>query len=180
MDATQAQPLAAQQKQLFWADISTIVDINWIPADARLVPVRTWEWTIWFLVLVAIAIAGGVVADLVGWIWWSIIGIFFTCLYITVWFLIRKSCEATAYAFRDQDVLSRKGWLFQQTHVVPVHKIQHMVIKTGPIEKRYGLATLKLHTAAGSFTDIPVVGLTAEQAAQLKDWITHQNLRHDV
>lgn len=175
---TTSTPVSAQQRQLFWADISTIQDIDWIPADARLFPVRAWEWSIWFVFILAGSIATALIADWDGWIVWIAISTVNLALYGLVWFLIRKSCAATAYAFREQDVLARKGWLFQQTHVVPLAKIQHLVIKTGPIEKRYGLATLKLHTAAGSFTDISVVGLTADQAAQLKEWITQQNQSH--
>jgi membrane protein YdbS with pleckstrin-like domain len=178
MEAAQ-QPLTGVQQQLFWADIGTIQTIDWVAADRRLLPVWVWEWSIWFLFIAGAAITGVILLDLSSvWVWLAV-ALSLLALYGLAYFLIQKSWAGTAYAFREQDLLARKGWLFQETHVVPLQKIQHLVIKTGPIEKRYQLATLKLYTAAGTFSDISVVGLTGEQAALLKEWITRQNQRHD-
>lgn len=149
-----------------------------MPVHRSLAPVLIWEWSIWFIVLTGVATALLFVFNWTNWIGISLLSIGFLLLYGLVVWLIRKSVAVSAYAFREHDLLSRKGWLFQQTNVVPLNKIQHIVIKTGPIEKRYGLASLKVLTAAGSLAEITIAGLTSEEAARLKDWITNQNQVH--
>ena len=85
-----------------------------------------------------------------------------------------------ANAKREHDVLFRKGWLFQQMHIVPLSKIQHCVIKKGPLERKYKLASLQLFTAANSsFADIKIGGLTEEQAERLKEWVLSKQIRYE-
>ena len=85
---------------------------------------------------------------------------------------IIKAFPQMAYAMREYDVLFRKGWLFQQLHIVPISKIQHCVIKKGPLERRYQLASLQLFTATNaSSADIKIGGLTDVHAERLKEWV---------
>jgi len=61
---------------------------------------------------------------------------------------------------------------------VPMARIQHVDIRRGPLERRYGLATVVLFTAAGAHA---IPGLALEVADQLRDRIAAlANTRDDV
>lgn len=78
------------------------------------------------------------------------------------------------YAVRERDILYSTGWLFQHTHMVPFNRMQHCVVNSGPIERKFGLASVSLYTAASEGKDITIHGLLQEEAEQLKDLIMQQ------
>ena len=78
------------------------------------------------------------------------------------------------WALRDKDIIFRKGWLFQSTHIIPFVKIQHCVVRSGPVERSFGLASIWLMTAAGTDLDIGIRGLKQETAESLKQWIVEK------
>lgn len=84
------------------------------------------------------------------------------------------SFKHKAYAIRQKDLLYQTGWLFQKTHMVPYDRIQHCIVNSGPIERRFGLATLSVFTAAADEKDITLHGLIKADADALKEWILQQ------
>ncbi len=78
------------------------------------------------------------------------------------------------YAIREKDILYKTGWIFQNLHMVPFNRLQHCVVNMGPIERRFGLATLSLYTAASEGKDITIHGLPQAEAEQLKELIIQQ------
>jgi len=81
-----------------------------------------------------------------------------------------KDFQFKAYGIRERDVMSQSGWLFQKLEVIPISKIQYCVVKKGPLEQKFKLASLRLFTA-GQQSDITLSGLKAEEAERLKKWI---------
>lgn len=76
-----------------------------------------------------------------------------------------------AWALREKDIIFKKGWLFQSTYIIPFIKVQHCIVNSGPIGRRYGLASIKLNTASSDNIDISIHGLKQETADQLKAFI---------
>lgn len=75
---------------------------------------------------------------------------------------------AWGYAEREDDLLVRRGVLFSRLSVVPYGRMQFVDVTAGPLERSFGLATVKMHTAAAaSHARIP--GLEREEAARLRD-----------
>lgn len=84
------------------------------------------------------------------------------------------SFKRKAYAIRQKDLLYQTGWLFQKTHMIPYDRIQHCIVNSGPLERRFGLATLSVFTAAGDDKDITLHGLNKADADAMKEWILQQ------
>jgi membrane protein YdbS with pleckstrin-like domain len=84
------------------------------------------------------------------------------------------SFKRKSFAVRQHDIIYKNGWLFQDVHVVPFNRIQHVVVNSGPIDRKYGLASLTLYTAAAEVNDIAIPGLKTETAEQLKSFILEQ------
>jgi membrane protein YdbS with pleckstrin-like domain len=82
--------------------------------------------------------------------------------------LLGRRVAAWAYAERDDDLLVRRGLLVRRLSVVPYGRMQFVDVVAGPFERVFGLATVRLHTAAAR-TDARIPGLSAEEAARLRD-----------
>jgi membrane protein YdbS with pleckstrin-like domain len=80
----------------------------------------------------------------------------------------------SGYALRDKDILFRRGWLIRKIRVVPLNRVQHVSIQSGPIERRYQLSSVSIFTAGSGAADFTIHGLTIEKAAQIKEWISNQ------
>ncbi len=85
-----------------------------------------------------------------------------------------RSFRRKKYAVRERDILYSTGWIFQNLHMVPFNRLQHCVVNMGPIERRFGLASVSLYTAASEGRDITLPGLKQEEAEQLKELIMQQ------
>lgn len=82
--------------------------------------------------------------------------------------LIPRNWRAWGYAERADDLLVTHGVLIRRLTVVPYGRMQFVDVASGPIERRYGLATVQLHTASPA-TDAKIPGLPAQEAARLRD-----------
>lgn len=84
------------------------------------------------------------------------------------WRLVGRNYLSWAYAERDDDLLVRHGWVFRRMVVVPYGRMQFVDVTAGPLQRRFGVATLQLHTAAAA-TDATIPGLPPAEAARLRD-----------
>ena len=81
---------------------------------------------------------------------------------------VQRRFAAWGYLEREDDLLVRRGVLVRRTSVVPYGRMQYVDVTAGPLDRRMGLATVTLHTAAAA-TDASVPGLLAPEAARLRD-----------
>lgn len=84
------------------------------------------------------------------------------------WWWIDRNYRAWGYTERADDLLVRRGLAFRQLVVVPYGRMQYVDVTAGPVERRFGLATVQLHTAAAT-TDARIPGLEPAEAARLRD-----------
>jgi uncharacterized protein len=84
------------------------------------------------------------------------------------WVLLRGRYRSWGYAEREDDLLIRRGFLIRKLSVVPYGRMQFVDVTAGPVERVFGLATVKLHTAAAA-TDAKLPGLAAAEAERLRD-----------
>lgn len=79
----------------------------------------------------------------------------------------------------DADGFSlRKGRMWQSDIRVPVNRVQHLDLRRGPLERRYRLATLVIHTAGTRDSAVNVGGLAEADAEALRDRLARQ-VEHD-
>ena len=62
----------------------------------------------------------------------------------------------------------RRGFLFSRLSVVPYGRMQFVDVTVGPVERLFGLATVKMHTAAAA-SDARIPGLGVAEAGRLRD-----------
>jgi hypothetical protein len=86
------------------------------------------------------------------------------------WFL-RRRFRAWRYQERHEDLIVARGVMVQRLSVVPYGRMQFVEVTAGPVERIFGLSTVKLHTAAAA-SDARIPGLEREEAARLRDRLT--------
>ena len=84
------------------------------------------------------------------------------------WVIVGRSVRSWGYAERAEDLLVTRGVLNRQLVVVPYGRMQFVDVTAGPLDRRFGLATVQLHTAAAA-SDAQIPGLVPAEAARLRD-----------
>jgi membrane protein YdbS with pleckstrin-like domain len=82
--------------------------------------------------------------------------------------VVRRRVATWGYREREDDLLVRRGLLVSRLSVVPYGRMQFVDVTAGPLERRFGLVTVRLHTAAAA-SDARIPGLTAEAGTLLRD-----------
>ena len=139
--------------------------MDWRRPSARLLAVRRVQVAI---VTVAAAVAAGVGGSTAGLA--PALGGAVGALVLGVaaeWF-VRRRVQAWGYAEREDDLLVRRGVMFSRLSVVPYGRMQFIDVTAGPFERTFGLATVRMHTAAAA-SDARIPGLPHDEAARLRD-----------
>ena len=82
--------------------------------------------------------------------------------------LLQRRVGRWGYLEREDDLLVRRGVLVRRLSVVPYGRMQFVDVTAGPVERSFGLATVRLHTAAAA-SDARIPGLEAAEAARIRD-----------
>ncbi len=72
-----------------------------------------------------------------------------------------------------------RGYMFYRDTVVPFGRIQHIDVDQGPIDRRYDLATLTVHTAGNHNSTVALPGLLHADALAMREAI-RAAIRADV
>jgi uncharacterized protein len=137
----------------------------WVRVSPRLLTLRR------LLLLVAGAPATVVAGVLVGFItvWLGIaVGLAGLIGVAWGWRIVGRAVRSWGYAERADDLLVTRGILNRQLVVVPYGRMQYVDVTAGPLDRKFGLSTVQLHTAAAA-TDARIPGLVPAEAARLRD-----------
>jgi membrane protein YdbS with pleckstrin-like domain len=138
--------------------------VSWDRVSTRLIPARYILVGLWCgLPVVLFAVLALLLTP---WLW--IPAAVFAAVGVWAVLLIPRQVRAIGYAERDEDLLIRKGILFRQLVVVPYGRMQFVDVTAGPLARRFGIATVQLHTAAAG-TDAEIPGLPPQEAERLRD-----------
>lgn len=140
-------------------------DVTWTPVSPRLARARLTVQALWFGPVVVV---GAVVSALVGVVWVWIWPVLFAVVWLWRALLVPRQVRAMAYAERAEDLLIRHGLLFRNLVVVPYGRMQYVDVTAGPVDRRFGIATVQLHTAS-MVTGASISGLPPQEAARLRD-----------
>ena len=85
--------------------------------------------------------------------------------------LVVNQVAVKGYALRDHDIAYRHGLVFRKTILLPFNRVQHIELSSGPLQRRFGLASLKFFTAGGASVDLKMEGLAVDDAGSLREYI---------
>ncbi|MGV9195333.1 PH domain-containing protein [Microbacterium sp. MC2] len=117
------------------------------------------------LLIVAVVVALYLFADQT-WAW--IPGAIAAAVTVVTMIVLPRQARSIGYQLRKDDLVFRRGILWQRMVAVPYGRMQLVDITHGPLDRGFGIAQLKLVTAAAS-TGVTIPGLTQAAAEQLRD-----------
>ena len=84
------------------------------------------------------------------------------------------------YVATEEGLEIYRGVLWRSVINVPRSRIQHTDVGQGPLQRRFGLSKLVVHTAGTQFAAIELDGLSREEALALRDLLTAGEAEHDA
>lgn len=113
-------------------------------------------------------VATSIPAMLTGSVWlWAIPGSFAIIFIIAIAFTPRR-VRTIGYQLREDDLLFRRGLMFQRFVAVPYGRMQLIDINRGPLDRAVGLSELKFVTAVAA-SGVVIPGLPEADAEELRD-----------
>lgn len=143
-------------------------DEDWHGVRAGLLTMRRLMLVIWLgvpvipAVLLPLALGGAL---------WSLIAVPLLALLGWGWWALGRNWRSWRYLERSDDLLISRGVLWRQLTVVPYGRMQLVEVTSGPLERKFDLARLQLHTAAAA-SDATIPGLRPAEAERLRDRLT--------
>lgn len=120
-------------------------------------------------VVLGLVIVAGVVLTFVAkveliWIPFSIVAL------LAIWSIVilPRQVRGYGYQLRQDDLVFRRGILWQRIVAVPYGRMQLIDITHGPLDRGFGIAQLKFVTAAAT-TGVTIPGLSQATAESLRD-----------
>lgn len=137
--------------------------LDWQPVSPRLITTRTITLLAWLVPMLIAAVGAALLVS--EWLWIAAAAL----LLLIVWglWLIRRQVSAMSYLELSEDLVIRKGRLFRQVSSIPYGRLQYVDLQSGPLERKYGMATLQIFTASPS-TSATLPGLPVEIAEQMR------------
>ena len=166
--ASGPQPTADASPDVISAPPSRLDPVpgEWRRVSSKYVVVDFVSTLIWSLVFTA---ASTLPAWLFDWgVWWWTLPIVFGAIMVVTLILTPRRVRSIGYRLRDDDLLFRRGIMFQRFVAVPFGRMQLVDITRGPLARAVGLAELKLVTAAAA-SGVVIPGLPLEEAEELRD-----------
>lgn len=122
--------------------------------------------TLVFTVFAVIVTSLPALLSAVAWLW-LIPAVVLVVMLIVVAFIPRR-VRSIGYELRDDDLIFRRGLLWQRFVSVPYGRMQLVDINRGPVSRILGLSDLRFVTAAAS-SGVAIPGLAAQDAEDLRD-----------
>jgi hypothetical protein len=144
--------------------------IDWTRVSPKLV----WTELVTVLLVGAVITAGclliglAALAGSVSGIVWTCLGIAVAIVTVLVAVFTPRRIRSIGYALRDDDLIVRRGLMWQRFVAVPYGRMQLVDISRGPLGRVLGLSDLRFVTAAAS-TNVRIPGLPAVEADRLRD-----------
>ncbi len=139
--------------------------IDWRRVSTRFVYVDVVSTIILTIGLVAVASLPAYLSGISRW--WILPAAVLVIMLIVIAFVPRR-VRSIGYQLRDDDLLFRRGLLFQRFVSVPYGRMQLIDITRGPVSRVLGLSDLHFVTAAAS-SSVSIPGLLFADAEDLRD-----------
>jgi membrane protein YdbS with pleckstrin-like domain len=139
---------------------------SWVRVSIKL---RTMRRALLVALGVLVAVVAAVLSVIAGsWVAAVVAVVVVFAICAAAFVVIGRNYNSWGYAERGADLLVTHGVMWRRLVVVPYGRMQLVDVTAGPVERKFGISTLRLHTASAG-TDARIHGLTAAEANRLRD-----------
>lgn len=135
------------------------LDPNYLKLKLVLIPL------VWGVFFIALGVACHFLAPV-----WTPVAVAAVGVVWIAWRMWRapRAFRRWGFAERDEDVYVTHGLWFRTLQCVPYGRMQLVQVESGPVEQRFGIATVQMITSSTAGT-VSIPGLKAADAAALRD-----------
>jgi membrane protein YdbS with pleckstrin-like domain len=130
-------------------------------------------WRLRLVVSVAtLTLAGLVWWLLSGWKWWIVpVAIIAAVVLwaIWCWWWLGRRYRSLRFGIDEAGIRIERGVWWRSIVALPRARIQHSDVIQGPLQRRYGVATLTFFTAGSVYTQVSLPGLAHGDAIAVRD-----------
>jgi uncharacterized protein len=142
--------------------------------------ISVWRWQ-WLIATALATIGAGVFFFPFAQVPWlapvalvALIGLTFAWLWPPTYY------RHLRYAVDDTGIVIQRGVLWRSHIALPRVRIQHTDVSQGPLQRHYGVGTLRLYTAGSRHTMIELPGLAHQDALELRDALLAESVASGV
>ena len=186
VDSTDSQPEEIQNTETAPLDAPADPVINFNRLAPQYIAI---DRLVGFIIsaFVSVAVLAGVVISWFvlgfGWIWYLIAGaalLFIVFLFWIAYVWPVWEYETTSWRLGENGLEIHRGVFWKHRISIPVARVQHADVSQGPLQRRYELGKLTVHTAGTHNASIELTGISHQQAIELRDEIVNQRKSADV
>lgn len=89
---------------------------------------------------------------------------------LVYWFSFKKR----GFALRNKDIIYKSGIIAETTTIIPLNRIQHVVLDEGVFSRIFKLGKLQIYTAGGQTGHLAIAGIPIAQAKSIKEILLKQ------
>ena len=135
--------------------------------DSNTVAVWRWQAALFALLLalplVVVAMNKSTYAAMLGLLAYGVLA---ACC---CWWLPAAHYRRLQFGVDAHGIVIERGIWWRSRIALPRIRVQHSDVSQGPLQRRYGVASLKLYTAGSRHTKIELPGLAHDEALALRD-----------
>jgi membrane protein YdbS with pleckstrin-like domain len=145
------------------------------PLDPRYVPLQRIHGAIGTVVLAGVsfvAIVSFWIASEQPWLGVFLLPAWLGLMVLAAWHFQRwpgVSYQYVSYRVDRLGIEIRRGVYWREVTTVPRSRVQHTDVSQGPLERRFGLGTLVIHTAGTANAKVTLSGLEHSVAGRIRD-----------
>lgn len=149
------------------SDVFTPPGVQWVRVSSNLTKTRRLEWSLVTGLLLIVVVGSAFIPGMP--LWLSIgFGVAVVIAFAWGWWYFARRTGFWGYCERTDDLIVTRGFMFRRLVIVPYGRMQLVDVSAGPLERKFNISTLRLHTAAAT-TDAKIPGLEPNVAGLLRD-----------
>lgn len=94
---------------------------------------------------------------------------------VLAWLYANASYRHARFSLTDDGLRIRRGVFWRTEILVPRSRVQHTDLNRGPVDRHFGLATLKVYTAGTKLASVALSGLPDARAVELRDALVSED-----
>lgn len=145
--------------------------INSLPENAqRLDPDSIKVTRIIAAAISLVILTAGLVLSILNSNYWLLLGasVIGLLLFTILYFWAQKSYDYSYYWLCEEGLYIQSGVFWRKKTLVPQNRVQHSDVGQGPLQRKYKLATLTVHTAGTRTASVDLSGVSHETALDLR------------
>lgn len=145
----------------------------WTRVSPRLATVRRITLVPVILLVAVAVVVVALLVDVAGWaeVLLLVVAVSLAALGAWTWSWAARNQRSWGYAETDEDLLVTSGVMFKRLVAIPYGRMQFVDVRSGPVHRAFGIATVTLHTAS-SDTAADILGLPLDEATRLRNRLT--------